>query len=219
MIKLTKVCKSYGTGANSLRVLKEVSLHIAPGEFVSVMGASGSGKSTLLNIIGILDGFDSGEYILDGEKMGGIGETSAAGIRNRTLGFVFQAFNLIPFKTVLENVVLPLYYRGVSRRRRHALGMKALEDFGIAEKAHRLPDELSGGQRQRVAIARALVGEPKVILADEPTGALDSVTSNEVINILRSMNAKGITIVMVTHSRECAEMSKRIITIKDGVIS
>ncbi len=218
MISIRNVDKSYGAGAAKLRVLKGVSLEIAAGEFVSIMGASGSGKSTLLNIIGLLDNFDSGEYMLDGAPMARLSETRAAGVRNKTLGFVFQAFNLIPFKTVRENVALPLYYRGVRRRRRHALALTALEALGIPEKAARLPDELSGGQRQRVAIARAIVGEPKVILADEPTGALDSVTSKEVISIFKGLNAKGITIVMVTHARDLAEMGGRIITIKDGVI-
>ena len=219
MIRINKVCKSYGHDASRLRVLKEVSLDIAAGEFVSIMGASGSGKSTLLNIIGLLDNFDSGEYLLDGASMSRLSEYRAARIRNRTLGFVFQAFNLIPFKTALENVALPLYYRGVRRHKRHDLALKAMEGLGIKDKANNLPDELSGGQRQRVAIARALVGEPKVILADEPTGALDSVTSKEVINILKTMNARGITIVMVTHARELAELCGRIILIKDGVVA
>lgn len=218
MIKLRKICKSYGAGAAKLQVLKEVCLDIRSGEFVSIMGASGSGKSTLLNMIGLLDGFDSGEYLLGNESMVGIGETRAAKVRNHTLGFVFQAFNLIPFKTSLENVTLPLYYRGIHRRKRNAMARKVMETLGIGEKADKFPDELSGGQRQRVAIARALVGEPKVILADEPTGSLDSATSLDVINILKEVNSRGITILLVTHARELAEKSTRIVTIKDGVV-
>lgn len=218
MIKLRDICKSYGTGDTKLQVLRKVSLDIGAGEFVSIMGASGSGKSTLLNIIGLLDSFDTGEYLLDGKSMSGISETRAARVRNSSLGFVFQAFNLIPFKTVLENIALPLYYRGIHRRKRNQMAMKALETLGIAEKANKLPDEISGGQRQRVAIARALVGEPQVILADEPTGALDSTTSLEVINIFKEVNSTGKTILMVTHSRELAEKSARIIMIKDGVL-
>ena len=219
MIRLRGLNKSFSSGQHDLHVLRDIDLDIAAGEFVAVMGASGSGKSTLLNMIGLLDTFDSGQYHLDGRPMAGLSETSMSRVRNHTLGFVFQAFNLISFKNALENVALPLYYRGVSRAQRLAAALALLDRFGLGGWAGHLPDELSGGQKQRVAIARALAGKPKVLLADEPTGALDSTTSLDVMNIFREVNASGITIVMVTHSPEYAAMAGRIVTIRDGRVA
>jgi putative ABC transport system ATP-binding protein len=218
MITLKNLHKSYVTGSNSLHVLKGISLEIDEGEMVSVMGASGSGKSTLLNVIGILDNYDSGEYYLNGMLIRDIKETKAAQLRNRTIGFVFQSFNLISFKNALENVALPLYYQGVTRRKRNQIAMEYLDRVGIKDWWTHLPSELSGGQKQRVAIARSLIGKPKVILADEPTGALDSVTSMEVMDLLQEINETGITIIIVTHEHDIATRTQRSIKLKDGMI-
>lgn len=217
MISLHDINKTY-FGAQPLHVLKGINLEIADGEMVSIMGASGSGKSTLLNILGILDNYDSGDYYLDGKLMKDLTENTAAEYRNKMIGFIFQSFNLIPYKTAIENVALPLYYQGVGRKKRNQLALEYLERFGLKEWAEHYPNELSGGQKQRVSMARALVTQPKVILADEPTGALDSKTSAEVIQILREVNQTGITMVIVTHERGIAMRTDKIIHLKDGII-
>ena len=218
MIHLDNISKTY-YGAQPLHVLKGISLDIAEGELVSIMGASGSGKSTLLNILGILDNYDSGEYYLNGTLIKNLSEARAAGYRNRMIGFIFQSFNLIGFKTAVENVELPLYYQGVGRKKRHALAMDYLDRLGLAQWAEHYPNEMSGGQKQRVAIARALITRPKIILADEPTGALDSKTSVEVMELLKHLNEEEhITIVVVTHESGVANETNKIIHIKDGVI-
>lgn len=218
MISLENIHKSYRTGQNALHVLKGVSLNIDEGEFVSIMGSSGSGKSTLLNIIGLLDSFDEGDYYLDRHLMKGLSEKKSARYRNQFLGFVFQSFNLIPYKTALENVALPLYYQNMSRRKRNEKAMEYLEKVGLGPWAEHVPSELSGGQKQRVAIARAIITEPKVLLADEPTGALDSSTSNEVMDVFKTINEQGMTIVVVTHENDIAAMTKRIVRFKDGIV-
>jgi putative ABC transport system ATP-binding protein len=218
MIQLTNINKSYVTGSNSLHVLKGIDLKIEAGEFVSVMGSSGSGKSTLLNILGILDNYDTGDYYLDNTLIRSQSETKAAALRNRYIGFVFQSFNLISFKNALENVALPLYYQDVPRKKRNRIAMEFLERMGLQEWAEHMPNELSGGQKQRIAIARALISKPKVILADEPTGALDTATSYEVMQIIKEINAEGITVILVTHENDIAHMTKRIIRLKDGQI-
>ncbi|SKC23985.1 ABC transporter ATP-binding protein [Alkalitalea saponilacus] len=218
IIRVETLHKSYVNGSNALHVLKGVDLDIRQGEMVSIMGSSGSGKSTLLNIIGILDNYDAGAYYLDGIKIEKMSETRAARFRNKYIGFVFQSFNLISFKNAMENVALPLYYQKVSRKKRNMIALEYLEKLGLREWAHHLPSELSGGQKQRVAIARSLISKPKVILADEPTGALDSVTSTEVMEILKEVNATGISIIIVTHENEIAAQTQRIIRLRDGII-
>ena len=219
MIKINQIHKSYTTGQNSLHVLKGINLEIAAGEMISIMGASGSGKSTLLNILGILDTYDSGEYLLDGLKINRLSERKAAQLRNKMLGFVFQSFNLVSFKNAMENVALPLYYQDVPRKKRNLVAMEYLDRMGLKEWAHHLPNELSGGQKQRVAIARSLIGKPKVILADEPTGALDSATSMEVMDILQEVNASGMTVIIVTHEHDIARRTQKTIRITDGNIT
>jgi putative ABC transport system ATP-binding protein len=218
MILLKNIHKTYYIGQNSLHVLKGVDMNIEKGEMISIMGSSGSGKSTLLNVIGILDNYDEGEFYLDGRLIRDLNETQAAKLRNKILGFVFQSFNLIAFKNALENVALPLYYQGINRKKRNIIAMEYLDKVGLREWAHHLPSELSGGQKQRVAIARALIAQPKVILADEPTGALDSQTSLEVIQLLREVNLTGITVIIVTHEHDISTLTDRIIHIRDGVI-
>ena len=218
MIRIENLHKSYPMGNRSLHVLKGLNFTVEEGELVAIMGSSGSGKSTLLNILGMLDNYDEGSYTLGDVLIKKMDETKAAKYRNKFLGFVFQSFNLINYKNALENVVLPLYYQGVSRKEREEKALKYLDDVGLKEWANHLPTELSGGQKQRVAIARAMVGEPKVLLADEPTGALDSKTSKEVMDLIQKINEAGKTILVVTHEEDIAQMCSRIVRLKDGVI-
>ncbi|QXP73904.1 ABC transporter ATP-binding protein [Tenacibaculum sp. HL-MS23] len=218
MIRIENLHKSYPIGKDSLHVLKGLDLHIKEGEFVSIMGSSGSGKSTLLNIVGLLDTHDEGKYYLNGELIENLNEKKAAILRNKFLGFIFQSFNLISYKTALENVALPLYYKGVARKERLEIALSYLEKVGLKDWAHHLPNELSGGQKQRVAIARALATKPKVVLADEPTGALDSSTTDSVMGLLQEINDEGMTVFVITHEEEVAEQTNRIVRLKDGVI-
>ena len=218
MIRIKNLHKSYEMGSNSLHVLKGIDFNVTEGELVAIMGSSGSGKSTLLNIIGMLDNYDNGSYELDNILIKDLDETKAANYRNKFLGFVFQSFNLINYKSAVENVVLPLYYQGIKRREREKIALEYLDNVGLKNWASHLPSELSGGQKQRVAIARAMVSKPKVLLADEPTGALDSKTSSEVMSLIQEINNSGKTILVVTHEEDIAKMCKRIVRLKDGVI-
>jgi putative ABC transport system ATP-binding protein len=218
VIRISQLQKAYVTGDRVFPVLKGIDLHVEKGEMVAIMGSSGSGKSTLLNILGILDGYDSGTYHLAGELVANLSESRAATLRNRAIGFVFQSFHLLPFKTAAENVALPLSYRSMPRRERVARAMAGLERVGLADWAEHLPTQLSGGQKQRVAIARALVTEPHIVLADEPTGALDSTTSNEVMDLLESVHQQGHTLVLVTHEADIAARCQRTIRLRDGLI-
>jgi putative ABC transport system ATP-binding protein len=218
MIRIEKLHKSYPIGKDSLHVLKGLDLHIKEGEFVSIMGSSGSGKSTLLNIVGLLDGHDTGKYYLNGQLIENLDEKKAAILRNKFLGFVFQSFNLINYKNALENVALPLYYQGMARKDRNKIALQYLDKVGLKDRAEHLPSELSGGEKQRVAIARALVTNPKVILADEPTGALDSTTTHSVMELLKEINREGMTVFVITHEEDVAAETDRIVRLKDGVI-
>jgi len=218
MIKIEKLHKSYPIGKDALHVLKGLDLHIKEGEFVAIMGSSGSGKSTLLNIVGLLDIHDEGNYYLNGQLIENLDETKAAVLRNKFLGFVFQSFNLINYKNALENVALPLYYQGMGRKERNERALQFLDKVGLKDRADHLPSELSGGEKQRVAVARALVTNPKVILADEPTGALDSTTSASVMELLKEINREGMTVFVITHEEDIANETDRIVRLKDGII-
>jgi putative ABC transport system ATP-binding protein len=218
VLRLDKVNKYYRVGTHSLHALRDVDIEISDGEFVAIMGASGSGKSTLLNILGILDDYDSGEYWLGDTLIRNLSERKAANYRNRFIGFVFQSFNLLPFKTALENIALPLYYQGMTRRKRNQIAAQYLERVGLRDWADHTPAEMSGGQKQRVAIARSLIGRPRLLLADEPTGALDSETSRQIMDLLSEINRGGITILVVTHDPEVAARTRRMIRLKDGLV-
>ena len=215
MIQLTDINKTYNNGA-PLHVLKGINLTIGRGEFVSIMGASGSGKSTLLNILGILDNYDTGDYYLNNVLIKDLSETKAAEYRNRMIGFIFQSFNLISFKDAVENVALPLFYQGISRKKRNALALEYLDRLGLKDWAHHMPNEMSGGQKQRVAIARALITQPQIILADEPTGALDSKSGAQVMELFQKLNDEGVTVLMITHDPDIAAHAKRVVMIRDG---
>lgn len=219
MIQIKDLHKSYQMGSNSLHVLKGINFNVEQGELVAIMGSSGSGKSTLLNIIGMLDEADEGTYTLDDVLIKDLNEKVAAQYRNKFLGFIFQSFNLINYKSALDNVAMPLYYQGVKRKERNERAMHYLEKVGLADWSHHLPNELSGGQNQRVAVARALASEPKVLLADEPTGALDSTTSHEVMELIQTINDEGKTILIVTHEDDISNMCKRVVNLKDGIIT
>jgi putative ABC transport system ATP-binding protein len=218
MINMQSVSKTYTTGRNRVEALKSVNFSVDTGDYVAIQGSSGSGKSTLLNVLGILDSFDSGTYQLDGTPMVNLTPTQAAHYRNRFIGFVFQSFNLIQHKTALENVALPLYYRGVKRKQRHIAALEYLDRMGMKDRADHLPKELSGGQSQRVAIARAMVTEPVLLLADEPTGALDSQNTDQILHLFNSMNSDGMTVVVVTHEDEVAASAGRVVQLHDGEI-
>lgn len=218
MIDLKNVVKIYRTGGEELMALKHVNLHIAEGEFTSIMGPSGSGKSTMMNILGLLDRFDDGTYLLNGKNVTHLTDIQSAKVRNQEIGFVFQSFNLMPRMTLLENVALPLVYAGVSKSERKKRAQKALEQVGLADRVHHRPNAISGGQKQRVAIARAIVNDPVVLMADEPTGNLDSKTTLEIMKIFQDLNDNGTTVVMVTHEPEVAQYTKRIVSFKDGEI-
>ncbi|WP_139959244.1 ABC transporter ATP-binding protein [Flavicella sediminum] len=218
MIQIKKLHKSYKVGTDALHVLKGLDLHVKEGEFISIMGSSGSGKSTLLNILGLLDEHDEGQYFLNQQAIEDLNEKKAAKLRNEMIGFVFQSFNLISYKTALENVAMPLFYRGVSKKERQEKALEYLDKVGLKDWAKHLPNELSGGQKQRVAIARALVTEPKIVLADEPTGALDSTTTQSIMKLLQDIHDEGMTIVVITHEEDIAEQTERLVRLKDGVI-
>ncbi len=218
MIEMQSVSKTYTTGRNRVEALKSVSFVVDERDFVAIQGSSGSGKSTLLNVLGILDSFDAGTYLLDGTPMTDLTPTQAAHYRNRFIGFVFQSFNLIQHKTALENVALPLYYRGINRKQRHSAALEYLDRMGMKDRADHLPKELSGGQSQRVAIARAMVTQPVLLLADEPTGALDSQNTEQILQLFNEMNGEGMTVVVVTHEDEVADSAGRVVQLHDGEI-
>lgn len=218
MVSIKNLYKNYKTDTQEVKVLKGIDLHVEEGNFVSIMGPSGSGKSTLLNVLGILDNYDDGEYWLGNTLIKDLSQVQSAQYRNNYLGFVFQSFNLLPFKNAMENVALPLYYKGIKRNERNKIAREYLERVGLGDRWNHLPNELSGGQNQRVSIARALIGQPRLILADEPTGALDSVTSKDILKLFKDVNKEGITIIVVTHDNEIANQTNRIIQLKDGIV-